>query len=95
MTEVEIAAGTVVDEPANALMKRRSKMCASCPFRGADDAYKAECAEVQPWAWPCHTEVSYDTGSTIQCRGHYEARRKFAPRAILQEQDHAKGAPHD
>lgn len=58
-------------------MRRRSKMCSTCPFRGADDAYKADSATIQPDDWPCHSEGHFGQGSDIQCRGHYEARRKF------------------
>ena len=56
---------------------RASKMCPSCPFRGADEAYKQECAEIEAREWPCHTEDLYGEAG-IQCRGHWEARRKFA-----------------
>ena len=59
-------------------MKRRHKMCASCPFRGADDDYKLESADIPADDWPCHSEGShYGADSDIQCRGHYEAQRKF------------------
>lgn len=59
------------------VMRRRAKMCESCPFRGADDDYKRECADIIPELWPCHSEGYFGADSDIQCRGHYEARRKF------------------
>lgn len=59
-------------------MRRRSKQCKTCPFRGADDAYRKECAVIPAEDWPCHSEDVF--GATdIQCRGHYEAQRKFPP----------------
>jgi len=58
-------------------MKRRHKMCESCPFRGADDNYKRECAEMAADDWPCHSEGYFGMDSDVQCRGHYEAVRKF------------------
>ena len=52
-------------------------MCPTCPFRGADDSVKRSCATVRANDWPCHTEDIYgDAG--VQCRGHYEAVRKFS-----------------
>lgn len=69
-------------------MRRANKMCRTCPFRGADENYKRECAEIGASDWPCHTEDLYgDNG--IQCRGHYEARRKYglAVRQSIQDGD--------
>ena len=67
-------------------MVRRNRMCATCPFRGADDAYKRECSEIQPENWACHSEGYFGADTNIQCRGHYEARRKFTY-LTLQEKD--------
>ena len=59
-------------------MRRRHKQCSTCPFRGADEAYRKECAVMDAEDWPCHSEDIH--GNTdIQCRGHYEARRKYPP----------------
>lgn len=58
-------------------MIRARKMCKSCPFRGMDDEKERRvCASVEPENWPCHTEHPYGPGD-IQCRGHWEARRKL------------------
>jgi hypothetical protein len=65
-------------------MYRRQRMCESCPFRGADDAYKREAAPIPPDDWPCHSEGHFGQGSDIQCRGHFEARRKFPTREGLE-----------
>jgi hypothetical protein len=35
-----------------------------------------ELAQLRPDEFPCHTEAGYAT-TDIQCRGHWEARRKF------------------
>ena len=51
-------------------------MCKTCPFRGADEGYKRECADILAKDWPCHSEDVYGEAG-IECRGHYEARRKF------------------
>lgn len=59
-------------------MVRAKKMCATCPFRGMSAADRYENAVVPPDDWPCHTEHPIGWGET-QCRGHYEARRKFPP----------------
>lgn len=59
-------------------MARASKMCGSCPFRGSNEAYKQEYAAIPGADWPCHTEDLYGE-SGIQCRGHWEAVRKYAP----------------
>ena len=56
---------------------RANKMCPSCPFRGADDAYKQETAGIEADEWPCHSEQMTSWDTDIQCRGHFEARRKF------------------
>ena len=57
-------------------MTRARIKCETCPFRGADEAYKRSSAHIQPEDWPCHTEDSHgDIG--IQCRGHWQAVRKY------------------
>lgn len=56
---------------------RANKMCGTCPFRGADEDYKRECAHIPADAWPCHSEALSDWDTDIQCRGHFEARRKY------------------
>lgn len=61
-------------------MGRRSKQCATCPFRHADEAYRKESAIIPAEDWPCHTEHPHGGGDT-QCRGHYEAQRKYPPTA--------------
>lgn len=62
-------------------MIRASKMCRSCPFRGLPDNERADLAQVPAEEWPCHTEQGYDFACDIQCRGHWEAQRKFPPPA--------------
>lgn len=57
-------------------MKRADHMCESCPFRTMNRAEMREHAIIEPDAWPCHTLHPFGWGDT-QCRGHYEARRKF------------------
>ena len=57
---------------------RATKMCSDCPFRGADENYKRECASIPAENWPCHTENLYGEDG-IQCRGHWEAVRKYLP----------------
>lgn len=59
-------------------MIRANRMCQGCPFRGIDDAERRELAEVPAEFWPCHTEQGYDSHCDVQCRGHWEAQRKFA-----------------
>lgn len=56
-------------------MQRANRMCPTCPFRGADDTYKRECAAMQAEDWPCHTEQVVYGITHIQCRGHFEAQR--------------------
>jgi hypothetical protein len=57
---------------------RRYKMCDNCPFRGADENYKREAAEITSDNWPCHEDAGPNNDPAPQCRGHYEARRKYA-----------------
>jgi hypothetical protein len=58
-------------------MMRAQKMCPDCPFRGLDADERRELAMVPPEWWPCHTEQGFAGSCDIQCRGHWEARRKF------------------
>lgn len=53
-------------------------MCETCPFRlRISKAERRELAAIEPDGFPCHTEAGY-TSTDIQCRGHWEVRRKFA-----------------
>lgn len=57
-------------------MIRSNKMCESCPFHlKMTREERAELAALQPEEFPCHTEAGYTT-TDIQCRGHWEVRRK-------------------
>lgn len=59
-------------------MIRAQRMCDGCPFRlQMNNTERVELAALSPEEFPCHTEAGYTT-SNIQCRGHWEARRKFA-----------------
>lgn len=58
-------------------MIRAAKMCKTCPFRGLEDSERHALAAVPPEDWPCHTEQEYDGSCDVQCRGHWEAQRKF------------------
>lgn len=61
------------------IMKRATKMCGGCPFRGKIlRSERADLAALTPDMFPCHEEAGY-TYTDIQCRGHWELRRKFAP----------------
>lgn len=60
-------------------MKRAARMCKSCPFRGIDESERSKWAVVEPENWPCHTEHPMGWGDT-QCRGHFEAQRKYPPK---------------
>lgn len=64
-------------------MIRASKMCKTCPFRGVDETERRELAQVPAADWPCHTEQGYAGSCDIQCRGHWEAQRKFNVASIL------------
>jgi hypothetical protein len=58
-------------------MRRAVKMCETCPFRlKLTKAERKELAVLEPEAFPCHTEAGY-TSTDIQCRGHWQVRRKF------------------
>ena len=60
-------------------MMRAQRMCESCPFRlPLKKAERLELAALLPEEFPCHTEAGYAVYSDIQCRGHWEVRRKFA-----------------
>lgn len=59
-------------------MRRAVKMCRGCPFRGkVSRKERAELAALAPEHFPCHEEAGY-TDTDIQCRGHWELRRKAA-----------------
>jgi len=59
-------------------MRRAVRMCADCPFRSRlTRKERAELAALPPDWFPCHTEAGY-TSTDIQCRGHWELRRKAA-----------------
>lgn len=70
-------------------MKRREKMCSGCPFRGMSATEKREAALIDPVGWPCHEEGGYFGWSEIQCRGHFEACRKY-PRSEADKDRFAK-----
>jgi hypothetical protein len=61
-------------------MKRRHKMCETCPFRNADEAYRKESAAMDiplEW-WPCHTESGPNNDPTdVVCRGFWEACKSY------------------
>lgn len=69
-------------------MIRAIKQCPSCPFRGLGNSERAELAKVPADWWPCHNEWPM---ADIQCRGHWEAQRKFGnitepvPRAAIEQ----------
>jgi len=59
-------------------MRRAQRMCEGCPFRlKISKAEKIELARLRPDEFPCHTEAGY-TETDIQCRGHWQLRRKYA-----------------
>ena len=59
------------------VMRRATKVCSGCPFRGIDESERQELAKIPDW--PCHTEQGYYASCDIQCRGHWEAQRKYPP----------------
>lgn len=59
-------------------MPRAKKMCPTCPFRGIRESEKRELAVVEADAWGCHEENPYGW-TDIQCRGHFEAQKKYPP----------------
>jgi hypothetical protein len=59
-------------------MIRAQKQCRTCPFRDMPEDERREMATIPPEDWPCHTEQGYAATCDIQCRGHWEARRKYA-----------------
>lgn len=63
------------------VMRRANKQCKTCPFRGIDETERRELAKVPADWWPCHTEQGYAAGCDIQCRGHWEAQRKYGAAA--------------
>ena len=58
-------------------MSRARKMCKGCPFRGIDEVERESLAKVPAENWPCHDEQGYWASCDIQCRGHWEAQRKY------------------
>lgn len=58
-------------------MVRANKQCKTCPFRGIDETERRELAALPAENWPCHTEQGYWSSCDIQCRGHWEAQRKY------------------
>lgn len=53
-------------------------MCEECPFRDVDEKEKQECAVIPAHVFTCHLEDGPGGGwSGIQCRGHWEAQRKY------------------
>lgn len=67
-------------------MGRRFKMCEECPFRGQDEQYKRECAEIPADWFACHMDAGWNGDDDApQCRGHYEARRKYATSVTSKE----------
>lgn len=71
----------------SARMRRARKQCASCPFRGVSEAERKELAAVPAENWPCHTEQGFFAACDIQCRGHWQAQRKYPPTPVLTECD--------
>jgi hypothetical protein len=70
------------DSEREASMKRAQKMCEGCPFRlPLSRAERRDIAKLAPDEFPCHTEAGY-TSTDIQCRGHWELRRRFAALAL-------------
>lgn len=63
-------------------MIRARKQCKTCPFRGIGENERRELALIEPEEFPCHTEQGYINECDIQCRGHWEARRKYPEQAI-------------
>lgn len=60
------------------MMRRAQKQCRACPFRIMTESERREMATVEAEQWACHTEQGYYAECDIQCRGHWEAQRKFA-----------------
>lgn len=56
-------------------MSVAKKQCKSCPFRGISESERRELAVIPADEWPCHTLAPLGDGP--QCRGHYQARRKY------------------
>lgn len=63
-------------------MRRARKMCKGCPFRGIDEVERAELAKITPENWPCHDEQGFWSECDIQCRGHWEAQRRYPVAAV-------------
>jgi hypothetical protein len=58
-------------------MRRAAKMCKDCPFRGLAEIERKDLARFPAENWACHTEQGYWGSCDIQCRGHWEAQRKY------------------
>lgn len=58
-------------------MIRARRQCSTCPFRGIAEDERRELAKVPAEGWPCHSEQGYWASCDIQCRGHWEAQRKY------------------
>jgi hypothetical protein len=67
-------------------MQRRNSMCKTCIFRGIDPQEARDLALIPPEDVPCHTDCPF--GGDIQCRGHFEARRKY-PTFVLHDGERA------
>lgn len=44
-------------------------------------------AKVPAEDWPCHTEQGYWATCGIQCRGHWEAQRKYPVLIRMESED--------
>lgn len=63
--------------PASRSLIVAKRQCETCPFKGADDAYKKSCAGIPAEDWPCHTADLVYGNHASQCRGHWKAQRKY------------------
>jgi hypothetical protein len=62
-------------------------MCEGCPFRLKLPRNELiELAALTPEEFPCHTEAGY-TETDIQCRGHWQVRRKFGGALSIRSDD--------
>lgn len=73
------------------VVRRRFAMCEECPFRDADEKQRQECAAVPPHWFTCHIEDGPNGQSEIQCRGHWEAQRKYGHKPPNAELSHEAG----
>ena len=58
-------------------MHRAARKCETCPFRSPPEGYAKSTAHIVADGWPCHTIEYYDDDGSVQCRGHWQAVRKF------------------